>query len=89
MQRKHGSMHRTTGLPVDGPGGAQYERYPWGYEAGPCWESAGAYWPGRMGVLPVAEDELAFLEEEASSVREYLETADQRIRELLREEEEQ
>jgi hypothetical protein len=86
MQREHGSMHRATGLPAEGPGGAQYERYPWGYEASPCWESAGAYWPGRMGVLPVAEVELAFLEGEASSVREYLEEIERRIGELEKKE---
>jgi hypothetical protein len=58
-----------------GPGGV------WAYGAGP-WYGAGPDWPGPWGGAPTAEDELAFLRDEAEGLKHYLEGIERRISEL-------
>jgi len=59
----------------------------WGYGGGPAYAAgpeygAGPYWPDPWGAAPTVEDEVAFLKEEAESVRNYLEGIERRISEL-------
>jgi hypothetical protein len=83
MRRGYRNMYRATGLPGWMRHGAGYGRGPWGYEAGPCWGPAGPYWCGPLwGAFPTKEEELAFLKDEAESVKEYLEEVERRISEL-------
>lgn len=86
MGRGYRWMYHATGLPGwmrgrgSGWGGACWGPG-WGYGGGPEY-SAGPYWPGRWGAAPTAEDEVAFLKDEAESLRTYLEGIERRISEL-------
>ena len=87
MRRGHRWMYWATGLPGWMRYGAGYGGGPWGHWAGPWYGGAAPFWPGPWAA-PSREDELAFLKEEAESIREYLEEVEQRIGELQTEEKE-
>jgi hypothetical protein len=93
MGRGYRWMYHLTGLPGwmrgrgwGGPGagwgrGWGWPGAGWAYAGGPEY-GADPYWPGPWGAAPTAEDEAAFLKEEAESVRSYLEGIERRISEL-------
>jgi hypothetical protein len=82
MRRGHRWMYWATGLPGWMRYGAGYHGGPWGYGPGPGWAGGMPYAYGPWEARPTKEDELAFLKDEAESVREYLEEVEQRISEL-------
>jgi hypothetical protein len=84
---------RATGLPGWMRGGGRgwfargHPRHgPWhghpSYAYGPEWAGAGPYGLGPWRGEPTAEDELAFLKEEAESLKHYLEGIERRMTEL-------
>lgn len=74
--------YRAAGVPVRSKPRTGACRQLWGYETGPYWECAAAYWPGHVGPFSSPEEEVAFLEGEAASATKYLEEVGQRISEL-------
>jgi hypothetical protein len=81
-------MYHLTGLPGWMRGGGRgWGGAGWGYGGGPGYGvgpeyGAGPYWPGPWGAAPTAEDEVAFLKDEAEALRNYLEGIERRISEL-------
>ena len=55
---------------------------PWGYAYAPGWAGAGPYAFDPWGAAPTAEDEVAFLKDEAEALKNYLEGIERRISEL-------
>jgi hypothetical protein len=55
---------------------------PWGYAYRPAWAGASPYGFGPWGGAPAAEDEMAFLRNEAEGLKHYLEGIERRISEL-------
>jgi len=81
-------MYHLTGLPGWMRGGGRgWGGAGWGYGGGPGYGvgpeyGVGPYWAGPWGAAPTAEDEAAFLKDEAESLRSYLEGIERRISEL-------
>ncbi len=82
MGRGYRWMYHLTGLPgwMRGGGRAWHGPGCW-HSVGPGY-SAGPYWPGPWGAAPTAEDEVAFLKDEAEALRNHLEGIERRISEL-------
>ena len=69
-----------------GPGWGHRSHGPWHghgpYAHGPEWAGAGPYGFGPWSREPTAEDEVAFLKDEAEPLKHYLEGIERRIGEL-------
>ncbi len=90
MYGGHRRRYWATGLPGWMRGGGWGWGRGWGhawhghgpYAYGPTWAGAGPYGFGPWSGEPTAEDELAFLRDEAESLKHYLEGIERRITEL-------
>jgi hypothetical protein len=93
MHGGHRWRYRATGLPGwmrgggrGGPGWGHPSYGPWHghgpYAHDPEWAGAGPYGFGPWSREPTAEDEVAFLKDEAGSLKHYLEGIERRITEL-------
>jgi hypothetical protein len=89
MCRGYRWRYWATGLPGwmrgggwGGPGWGHPGHGPWGYAHGPAWAGGSPYGFGSWGGTPTAEDEMAFLRDEAEGLKHYLEGIERRISEL-------
>jgi hypothetical protein len=89
MCRGYRWRYWSTGLPGSmrgggwgGPGWGHPGHGPWGYAYGPAWAGGGPYGFGPWECAPTADDELAFLRDEAEGLKHYLEGIERRISEL-------
>jgi len=89
MGRGYRWMYRLTGLPGwmrgggwGGPGWGRHWHGPWGFAYGPASAGGSPYGFSPWGTAPNVEHEVAFLKDEAETLRTYLEGIEQRISEL-------